>query len=125
LAILVFESQQVHVPQPDDHPNALAEVNAWLDAGAHWVRLNPDVHYVEAMMGRKPSRAVQSPAGRRLDRRIMRDLAEPEGKDGGPTDNQGMNAVACELADRTYRKNWAPVLNRVLVQQKATGTSIR
>lgn len=32
LAVLVFESQQVHVAQTDDHPNALAEVNAWLDA---------------------------------------------------------------------------------------------
>jgi hypothetical protein len=44
LAVLVFESQRVHVAQTDDHPNALAEVNAWLDAGARWVRLNPDVH---------------------------------------------------------------------------------
>jgi hypothetical protein len=125
LAILVFESQQVHVAQPDDHPNALAEVNGWLDAGARWVRLNPDVHYVELMMGRKPSRVVQSPAGRRLNRRVMRDLAEPEDKDGGPTDKQGMTAVACELADRTYRKNWTPVLNRILVQQKTAGTLSR
>jgi hypothetical protein len=125
LAILVFESQQVHVAQPDDHPNALAEVNGWLDAGARWVRLNPDVHYVELMMGRKPSRVVQSPAGRRLNRRAMRDLAEPEDKDGGPTDKQGMTAVACELADRTYRKNWTPVLNRILVQQKTAGTLSR
>lgn len=125
LAILVFESEQVHVAQPPDHPNALAEVNAWLDAGARWVRLNPDVHYIEAIMGRKPSRAVQNPAGRRLDRTLMRDLVEPESKDGGPTDKQGMHAVACELADRTYRKNWAPVLNRILVQPKKAGTPSR
>ena len=61
---------------------------------------------------------VQSPAGRRLDRQVIRDLVEPEAKDGGPTDKQGMTAVACELADRTYRKNWTPVLTRTLVQQK-------
>jgi hypothetical protein len=122
LAVLVFESQQVHIAQPADHPNAVAEVNAWLDAGAHWVRLNPDVHYIEAMMGRKPSHAVQSPAGRRLDRQVIDGLVEPEDKDGGPTDNQGMNAVACELADRTYRNNWAPLLNRTLVQQKTAGS---
>jgi hypothetical protein len=125
LAVLVFETELVHIAQPADHPNALAEVNAWLDAGARWVRLNPDVHYIEAMMGRKPSRAVQSPAGRRLDRGVIRGLVEPEDKDGGPTDNQGMNAVACELADRTYRKNWTPVLNRILVQRKPAGTLTR
>lgn len=125
LAILVFESQQVHVAQPDDHPNAVAEVNAWLDAGARWVRLNPDVHYVELMMGKKPSHKVQSPAGRRLDRRVIGDLVEPEDKDGGPTDKQGMTAVACELADRTYRKKWTPVLNRILTQPKTACTLSR
>jgi hypothetical protein len=118
LAVLVFESQQVHVAQPADHPYAVAEVNAWLDVGARWVRFNPDVHYIEAMMGRRPSRVVQCPAGQRLDRQVIRDLLEPEAKDGGPTDKQGMTAVACELADRTYRKKWTPVLTQTLVRQK-------
>ena len=108
-----------------DHPNAVAEVNAWLDAGARWVRLNPDVHYVELIMGRKPSHEVQSPAGRRFDPKVIRDLVEPEDKDGGPTDKQGMTAAVCELADRTYRKNWTPVLNRILVQPKTAGALTR
>jgi hypothetical protein len=65
LAVLVFESETGHVTTAADHPHAIAHVNAWLDAGARWVRLNPDVSYVESVMGRPPSRAVQNPAGRR------------------------------------------------------------
>jgi hypothetical protein len=123
LTVLIFEHQINHGGQgrtgvAADHPHAIAQVNAWLDAHARWVRFNPDEHYVEAILGRKPSHDVQFPAGRRLDRDLIRNSLEPEADDGGPTDNQGMAAVACELADRTYLKNWAPVLNRVLVQQK-------
>jgi hypothetical protein len=118
LGILIFESEKHHVEAAADHPWALAQMSAWLDAHARWVRFNPDVHYVELFMGKKPSREVQVPAGRRLDREVIGDLVEPEDDNGGPSDKQGMTAVACELADRTYLKNWAPVLNRVLVQQK-------
>jgi hypothetical protein len=117
LAVLVFESQQHHVGG-NVHPHAVAQVNAWLDAGAQWVRFNPDIKYVEWSMGKKPSREVQLPAGRRLDHAAIRDYLEPEGRDGGPTDTQGMRAVACELADRAYTNNWTPVLTRVLVQPK-------
>ena len=125
LAILVFHSQQGHVTVTADYPHAIAQVNGWLDAKARWVRFNPDVHYVEWAMGKKPSRAVQSPAGRRLDRGMIRDLVEPESTDGGPTDREGMIAVACELADRTNYNKWSPVLNRVLVQQKIAGVTVR
>jgi hypothetical protein len=76
-------------------------------------------------MGKKPALAVQSPAGRRLDRKAMRDLVEPEAEDGGPTDTQGVSAVACELADRTYHKTWTPVLNSILAPQRTAGTVTR
>ena len=116
LAVIVFESQQGHVTNSVDHPHAIAQVNAWLDAGARWVRLNPDVYYVEAAMGKRPSRGVQNPAGRKLDRANIADLVEPEPDAGGPTDAQGMAAAARELADRTYTKTWNPVLDKVLVR---------
>jgi hypothetical protein len=121
LGILIFESEKSRVDSAADHPHAVAQVNAWLDAQARGVRFSPDVHYVESIMGKKPSHEVQALAGRRLDRTVIRDLVEPEDKDGGPTDKQGISAMACELADRTYRKNWTPVLNRILVQQKTAG----
>jgi hypothetical protein len=118
LSILVFESRQHHVKGPADHPQAIMQVNAWIEAGAHWVRFNPDIHYVEAAMGSKLSRPVQFPAGTRLDRRTIRDYLESENTEGGPTDKQGMSAAVCELADRTYRNNWAPVLEKGLVTYK-------
>jgi hypothetical protein len=116
LAVIVFESERGHVTNSADHPHATAQVNAWVDAGARWVRLNPDVHYIEAAMSRRPSREVQNPAGRKLDRAGIAALVEPEADAGGPTDAQGMTAAASELADRTYSKTWAPVLNKVLVR---------
>ena len=61
---------------------------------------------------------IQNRAGQKLDRSTIQELLEPENDDGGPTDKQGMTAAVCELADRTYRKEWAPVLDRVLVLQK-------
>ncbi len=116
LAILVFESEVGHVTAAADHPHAIAQVNAWLDAGARWVRFNPDVHYVEEMMGKRTARDVQYPAGKRLDRNVISNLLEPEETNGGPSDAQGMAAAASELADRIYSNNWAPVLTRVIVQ---------
>jgi hypothetical protein len=114
LAVIVFESERGHVTNSADHPHAIAQVNAWLAAGARWVRLNPDVHYVEAAMGKRPSREVQNPAGRKLDRASIAGLVEPEADAGGPTDAQGMAAAASELADRTYSKTWTTVLTKVL-----------
>ena len=116
LAVIVFESERGHVTNSADHPHAIAQINAWLDAGARWVRLNPDLHYVEAAMGKRPSREIQNPAGRKLDRVSIASLVEAESDAGGPTDAQGMAAAACELADRTHSKTWAPVLNKVLIQ---------
>jgi hypothetical protein len=118
LSVLVFESRQNHVIDAADHPQSIAQVNAWIDAGAHWVRFNPDSHYVEASMGKKPSVAIQYPAGKKLDRKVIRELLEPEDSEGGPTDKQGMTAVVCELADRTYRNDWSPALSHVLAIQK-------
>jgi hypothetical protein len=114
LAVLVFESEAHHVISDASH--AIAQVNAWLDAGARWVRFNPDTNYVESVTRRKPSRVVQNPAGQRLDRHTIDTLLEPEEANGGPSDAQGMAAAVSELADRTRRRNWAPVLTAVLVQ---------
>ena len=114
LAVLVFESEAHHVIADASH--AIAQVNAWLDAGARWVRFNPDTNYVESVTGRKPSRAVQHPAGQRLDRKTITNLLEPEEANGGPSDAQGMAAAVSELADRTYRSNWTPALTTVLVR---------
>ncbi len=118
LSVLVFESRQNHVIDAPDHPQTVAQVNAWIDAGAHWVRFNPDAHYLEAIMGRRPSKIVQYPAYQKLGRNSIQDLLEPEETDGGPTDKEGVTAAACEVADRTHLNIWTPVLTRVLVQTR-------
>ena len=91
-------------------------MNAWLDAGARWVRIIPDTNYVESVTGRKPSRAVQNPAGQRLDRKTITNLLEPEEADGGSSDAQGMAATVSELAGDNLRSNRTPALTTVLVR---------
>ena len=68
---------------------------------------------------------MQYPAGQKLDRNVIRDYLEPEESDGGPTDGEGMTAAACELADRTYYKSWAPLLPNVLIQHHNIPTGPR
>jgi hypothetical protein len=114
LTVVVFESEAGHLTPDASH--AIAQVNAWLDAGARWVRFNSDAHCVESVMGKSPGRGVQNPAGQRLDRDTINGLLESEEANGGPSDAQGMAAAVSELADRTYRSNWTPVLTTVLVR---------
>ncbi len=116
LAVMVFESERGHVSNSVDHPHAIAQVNAWLAAGARWVRFNPDLLYVEDAMGKPLSRRVQNPAGRNLDRANIADLVEPEPDDGGPTDGKGMVEASREHADREHSKTWTAVLDRLLVR---------
>jgi hypothetical protein len=115
LAVIVFESEVGHLTAAADHPHAIAQVNAWLSAGARWLRFQPDAHYVERVMKKRPARVVQYPAGKGLDRKVITTVLEPEEANGGPSDEQGMGAAAGELADRTYRKNWTPELTKVLI----------
>jgi hypothetical protein len=116
LAVIVFESEVGHVGVSADHPHAIAQVNAWLSAGARWVRFQPDAHYVEQVMKKRPVRVVQYPAGKGLDRKVITTVLEPEEANGGPSDAQGMAAAAGELADRTHRNNWTTELSAVLIK---------
>jgi len=112
----VFESEVGHVGVSADHPNAIAQVNAWLRARARWVRFQPDAHYLEMVMKKRPTRIVQFPAGQGLDRAMIASVLVPEAAKGGPSDAQGMVAAAAELADRTHRNIWAAELSAVLVK---------
>jgi hypothetical protein len=116
LAVIVFESEVGHVTAAADHPHAIAQVNAWLSAGARWVRFQPDAHYLEWVMKKRPTRIVQFPAGKGLDRDMIASVLEPEAANGGPSDEQGMAAAAAELADRTHRNNWRTELPSVLIK---------
>ena len=116
LAVLVMESEQNHTDDSPDHAMTVAQVNAFVDSKVKWIRLNPDRYYVEMAMGRAPSRVVQNAAGERLRGESIRTQLVPENTSGGPTDKQLGIAAACELADRTYRNEWARTLSNVLVR---------
>jgi hypothetical protein len=102
-----------------DNPHAKTQVNAWLSAVARWVRFQPDAHYVEWVMKKRPARVVQYPAGKGLDRKVITTVLEPEEANGGRSDAQGMTAAAAELilADRTHRNNWTTELSAVLIKR--------
>jgi hypothetical protein len=116
LAVMVFESEVGHVGVSADHPHAIAQVNAWLSARARWVRFQPDAHYLEWVMKKRPTRIVQFPAGKGLDRDMIASMLEPEAANGGPSDEQGMASAVAELADRTHRNNWTTELPAVLIK---------
>ena len=114
LAVGIFASAEDHVQATADHRHILAQYHAFQAAGAKWIRLNPDAHYVEWVMGRPPATRIQNPVGATFDRRNIRAAMEPEPREGGPNDFQGTAAVACELADRTRWNVWTPTLEAVL-----------
>lgn len=118
LAVIVFAGEKDHVQDTADHRHILLQYEGFRAAGVRWIRLNPDVHYLEMVLGRRPPRLVQNPAGSSFDRRTIRAAVEPEPEDGGPTDQQALIAAACELADRTKKAEWRPTLTGVLSGDK-------
>jgi pimeloyl-ACP methyl ester carboxylesterase len=63
LSVLVFESKQNHVIDAADHPQSVAQVNAWIDAGAHWVRFNPDSQLRRSERGKEAVGSNSVPCG--------------------------------------------------------------
>ncbi len=114
LAVIVFAGEEDHVQSTADHRHIRLQYDGFQAAGVRWIRLNPDAHYVEYVLGHKPPRAPQNPAGARFDARSIRRALEPEPPDGGPSDPEALTAAACELADRTIKGEWSPTLAGVL-----------
>ncbi len=116
LAVIVFAAEVDHVQDTADHRHILEQYNGFQKAGARWIRLNPDANYVAWVLGRRASGAPQNEAGAKFDRSNIRAGLMPEPPEG-PTDQQALAAAACELADRTHKNDWRPVLPSVLFLQ--------
>ena len=114
LAVLIWSCERDHVQATLDHRHIRIQYDAFLDAGARWARVNPDSHYLEWVTGRKPSRVVQNPAGKRFDSETIRAATTPTQQTGGATTTEGLAAAACEMADRTRKDEWSPALQHVL-----------
>lgn len=117
--VIVYASQQDHVQIALDHPHILAQVEAFRDAGAAFIRLNPDRAYVAAAVGRDAGAASDNPAGRGFDHQSIRTALEPEDI---TTDAGFMAAAITELADRAQTANWQPNLAAVLAPDAPRGS---
>jgi hypothetical protein len=109
LAVIVYANERDHVQADPAHTHILTQVEGFRQAGARFVRLNPDRAYVERIAP-SAARFADNPAGKTWTRANIRDGLEPSSLPIGIY----MQAAVCELADRTHAGNWSPNLNAVL-----------
>jgi hypothetical protein len=114
LAVIVEASTEDHIQTAADHPHVRIQYDAFRNAGVRWIRLNPDSHYVEWMVGRPSLRVVQNQAGKTFERSAIVPALEPSPAEGGPASTEAIAAAACELADRVQTETWSPALLGVL-----------
>ncbi|MBM3853952.1 MAG: hypothetical protein FJ399_12485 [Verrucomicrobia bacterium] len=115
LAVIVYANERDHVQADPAHTHILVQVEGFRQAGARWVRLNPDRAYVErvAPPGARAARSLalaDNPAGRPWTRANITEGLEPAALPIGVY----MQAAVGELADRAHAGNWAPNLDEVL-----------
>lgn len=117
LAVIVYANRRDHVQAAPDHPHILTQVEGFRQAGAKFVRLNPDRAYVERILAHaglppamRPPSFPDNDAGTVWDRENIGGGLEPVGL---PTPLY-MAAAACELADRVQTRNWDKNLDGVL-----------
>jgi len=110
LLFMVTASEEDHVQGAPDHPHILIQYEAFRNAGARFVRLNPDRAYVEAIGEFSCPQAVDNPAFISYDHLSIRTAVEPEELDY----NLIVNAGVIELADRTQISEISAQLDSVL-----------
>ncbi len=101
LMFLVEANQDDHVQNAPDHPHILIQYQGFIDAGARFVRLNPDRTYVEEVMDMAVPQAVDNDAFAAFDHQNIAQALEPNTI---PL-NMKMAASIAELADRTQYDN--------------------
>lgn len=115
LAVIIVGSTVDHVQAAADHPHIRIQYDTLRTAGVRWVRLNPDSHYVDWVVGRPSLRVIQNQAGTKFEPSAILPALEPSPGEGGPASTEAIAAAACELADRVQTKNWSPMLLGVLL----------
>jgi hypothetical protein len=105
LAVIVWATAQDHVQATADYRHIRAQYDAYQAAGVRWIRLNPGAQHMEEAAGKKLPAYWENPPNAKYDRHSIRRAVAPEPPDG-PPDALGLAAAACELADRTRRKQW-------------------
>jgi hypothetical protein len=111
ILFIIEAADQDHVQTAPNHPHIVIQYNAFIDAGAKFVRLNPDRAYVNDILGREQPDARDNPAFMDIDYGNVVGALQPI---GSVSLNVGIYASACELADRVYYGNYAYNLDEVI-----------
>ncbi len=97
IRFLVIASEKDHVQTAADHPHILIQYDGFKEAGARFVRINPDASYISLLSTSDAgSDCVDNDAGADFSHLSIRDALEPETISMTTT----VLAAACELADR-------------------------
>ena len=123
LAAIIVANEDDHMQVAPDHPHIRIQANAFQEAGARFVRVNPDRAYVRWLIGESRPGLVDNEAGTLYTPKTIRAALCP---------NEAAHrilqvAAMCELADRIQAGNFQPNLDRVLFPDapKAAGPSPR
>lgn len=110
LAVIIVANEDDHMQVAPDHPHIRIQANAFQEAGARFVRVNPDRAYVEWLIGESRPGLVDNDAGMLYTPKTIRAALCP---------NEAAHrilqvAAMCELADRVQAGDLRPNLERVL-----------
>ncbi|MBN1944702.1 MAG: hypothetical protein JW797_03455 [Bradymonadales bacterium] len=113
LLVMPLATQSDHVQGQPDHPHIRGTVQAWLDAGHSFVRLNPDAAYLAMVTGVEESALVDNQANQPVPFPGINAVLFPEIiEDQHPS--AITTAAILELSDRTYLDNRSSDLSEVL-----------
>ncbi len=102
LLVTIVANQVDHLQTQPDHPHIVLQYNAFIDNGAHWVRLNPDSIYLASLCNMNKRNFAQNEPNSALDATAITDYLEPKGI---LKDYIFVEATIAELADRYRTKD--------------------
>ena len=102
LFITIYGSRLDHLQRQPDHPHILSQYNAWLDANAHWVRLNPESIYISTLANMSMRNFPNNKPNGAVDADSPSALLEPETV---LAEWVFMDATIAELSDRKKSGN--------------------
>ena len=111
LLITIFASQVDHLQTQPDHPHITLQYNAFLDNGAHWIRLNPETIYLAELTNMNKQNFAQSKPNAPIDAENIVDYLEP---DGILSDYVFIDTTIAELTDRKHTNNLSSPLTTAI-----------
>ncbi len=107
---VVIANEDDHMQVAPDHPHIRIQANAFQEAEARFIRVNPDRAYVQWLTGESRPGVVDNDAGILYDHKTIRSALCP---------NEAAHrilhvAAMCELADRVQESNFQSNLDSVL-----------